>query len=159
MPAVPRPETGALLDRLHRYLRDHNLPVTRQRDVVAATLIESREHLSVDALQRRLKARGETVGTATVYRTLDLMVASGVARAHDFGEGFRRFEAVSGESRHEHLICTRCGAVLEFSNEQLERMLPIIADEHAFQLRVHRVELYGTCAECQRREFALPARR
>jgi Fur family ferric uptake transcriptional regulator len=78
-------------------------------------------------------------------------------RAHDFGEGFKRYEPMAAQADHEHLICERCGRVVEFQNERLERMLPIIADEHAFQHARHRVEIYGVCRECRRRDLPMAA--
>lgn len=150
---LARGEGAALLDRFRRYLRDHRLPVTRQRDLVAEIVFGSDEHLSVDEIQRRLAERGERVGTATVYRTLEVLVESGLVRAHDFGEGFKRYEPMPTQSHHEHLICVRCGRVVEFANERLERMLPIFADEHGFQHQHHRVEIYGVCRECRQRDL------
>jgi Fur family ferric uptake transcriptional regulator len=82
-----------------------------------------------------------------------VLVKSGLVRAHDFGQGFRRYEAMSAQADHEHLICVRCGRVDEFANERLERMLGIIADEQQFQHQRHRVEIYGVCRECQRKDF------
>ena len=150
---LARGEGAALLDRFRRYLRDHRLPVTRQRDLVAEIVFGSDEHLSVDEIQRRLSERGERVGTATVYRTLEVLVESGLVRAHDFGEGFKRYEPMPAQAHHEHLICVRCGRVVEFANERLERMLPIFADEHGFQHQHHRVEIYGVCRECRQRDL------
>ena len=88
-----------------------------------------------------------------MYRALDVLVASGLVRRHDFGEGFRRYEPVTGQADHEHLLCLRCGRVAEFANDRLERMLPIIADEQAFRHQYHRVEIYGVCQECRGREL------
>lgn len=153
MPRLSSAEGSALLERFRRYLRDHHQPVTRQRDCVAQALFLSDDHLSVEEIQRMLRDRGERVGTATIYRTLELLAQSGLVRAHEFGEGFRRYEAMPADTRHEHLICTRCGRVTEFTNESLERILPIVADEHAFQHQRHRVEIYGICRECRRREL------
>jgi Fur family ferric uptake transcriptional regulator len=153
MARLSRAEAAALLERFRRHLRDQHLPVTRQRDLVAQTVLTSDEHLSVDAIQRQLKEQGERVGTATVYRTLDVLVRSGLVRAHDFGEGFKRYEPMPQQTHHEHLICLRCGKVVEFQNERLERMIPIIADEYAFQHQRHRVEVYGLCQECRRRDL------
>ncbi len=153
MARLARGEGAALLDRFRRYLRDHHQPVTRQRDLVAQVVFLSEEHLSVDEILRLLKEQGEAVGTATVYRTLEVLVESGLVRAHDFGEGFRRYEAMPAQTHHEHLICDRCGRVVEFQNERLERMLPVIADEHAFQHSRHRVEIYEVCRECRRRDL------
>ena len=153
MARLSRDEGAALLERFRRYLRDHRQPVTRQRELIAETVILSEDHLSAEAIQRRLRDKGVRVGTATIYRALDVLVDSGLVKAHDFGEGFKRFEPMTGQARHEHLICLKCGKVLEFSNEQLERMLPIIADEHLFQHQRHRVEVFGVCKDCQGREL------
>jgi Fur family ferric uptake transcriptional regulator len=155
MPRLDKGEGAALLERFRRYLRDHRQPVTRQRDTVARIVFLSDDHLSVQGIARSLKAQGEQVGTATLYRTLDLLVESGLVRAHDFGEGFRRYEPMPSQAHHEHLICERCGRVIEFQNERLERMLPVIADEHAFQHQRHRVEIYGVCRECRQRELVI----
>ena len=120
---------------------------------MAQVVFLSQDHLSVEGIQRELKDRGERVGVATVYRTLDLLVESGLVRAHEFGEGFKRYEPVAAQSDHEHLICERCGRVVEFSHERLERMLPVLADEHGFQHRRHRVEIYGVCRACRQQEL------
>lgn len=157
MTPLARTEGAALLDLFRRYLRDHRQPVTRQRDLIAQIVFLSDDHPSVDAIIRRLRDAGEAVGTATVYRTLEVLVESGLVRAHDFGEGFKRYEPMAAQTHHEHLICERCGRVVEFQNVQLERMLPIIADEHAYQHQRHRVEIYGVCGECRRGELLVGA--
>jgi Fur family ferric uptake transcriptional regulator len=157
MAQLDKGEGAALLERFRRYLRDHRQPVTRQRDLVARAVFLSDDHLSVQGIARALRSQGEQVGTATLYRTLDLLVESGLVRAHDFGEGFKRFEPMLSQTHHEHLICERCGRVIEFQNERLERMLPIIADEHGFQHQRHRLELYGVCRECRQRELPIMA--
>jgi Fur family ferric uptake transcriptional regulator len=153
MPRLARGEGAALVERFRRYLRDHRQPVTRQRDIVAQVVLLAEDHPSVEGIRRALRARGENIGVATVYRTLDVLVQSGLVRAHDFGEGFKRYEPMPAQTDHEHLICERCGKVVEFQNERLERMLPIIADEHAFQHQRHRVEVYGVCRDCRQREL------
>lgn len=144
----------SLRDRFASYLRERRLPVTRQRIEIAEALVRLPDHPSVERIQRELGERGIRVGTATVYRTLDLLVESGLVREHEFGEGYRRFEAAPAREPHEHLICQRCGRVVEFSNDRLERMLEMIADERQFLHRQHRVEIYGLCTECRRRDLA-----
>jgi Fur family ferric uptake transcriptional regulator len=153
MARLDRGEAAALLERFRRHLREHHQPVTRQRDLVAQIVFVSEDHLSVEGIRRELRQHGERVGTATVYRTLDLLVESGLVRAQDFGEGFKRYEPMPAHADHEHLICERCGRVVEFSNERLERMLPVLADEHGFQHQRHRLEIYGVCRECRQREL------
>lgn len=140
-----------LLDAFRRYLRERNLPVTAQRELVADVIFTAGGHLSVDDILARLRERGAHVGTATVYRTLDLLAESGMIVQRDFGEGFRRYERMrgTGVQHHEHLICVRCGKVIEFSNERLERMKALIAEEYGFRHHHHRLEIFGTCPECQ----------
>jgi Fur family ferric uptake transcriptional regulator len=153
MARLDKAEGAALLERFRRHLREHHQPVTRQRDLVAQVVFLSEDHLSVEGIRRELQRLGERVGMATVYRTLELLVDSGLVRAHEFGEGFKRYEPMAAHADHEHLICERCGRVVEFAHERLERMLPVLADEHGFHHRRHRVEIYGICRTCRQQEL------
>ena len=98
------------VERFREYLREHNLPVTAQRVALAQVVLGSERHLSVEEIETEIAARGAAAGTATVYRTLDLLVRSGLAVERDFGEGFRRFEAARGIPHHEHLLVHRLRA-------------------------------------------------
>ena len=142
-----------LLETFRRYLHDHSLPVTHQRLAVAEAIFFSGEHLSAEEIAGRVAKRGGPVGTATVYRTLELLVESGLVKEHDFGEGFKRYEPGSsgagGGQPHEHCICSSCGAVAEFSNDRLERMIALLAEEVEFRPHHHRLEIYGLCRRCQ----------
>lgn len=138
-----------LLATFRRYLRDHSLPTTPQRVAVAEAIFFSPDHLSADQVARRVAKRGGPVGTATVYRTLDLLVSSGLVAERDFGEGFKRYEPTPPGQTHEHCVCTGCGRVLEFSNDRLERMIELLAEEVAFRPHHHRLEVYGLCRDCQ----------
>lgn len=148
-------ERADLADRFRQYLEDHRLPRTRQRDRIAEIVFGSEAHPSAGDIQRTLTEGDDRVGTATVYRTLELLTASGLVRGHDFGDGFKRYEATPMRQGHEHLICVRCGKVVEFTNERLERMLPIISDEHAFVHHRHHVEIYGLCGGCRKHDMEL----
>ena len=154
MASLAKAEARAHLEQFRRWLRDHNQPFTRQRELVAEEIFAADGHLSVEELRARLAGRGERVGLATIYRAMDTLVASGLVRGQDFGEGFRRFEPVGSRSGHEHLVCERCGRVIEFTSERLERMLHLLADEQGFQPDRHRVEVHGVCRECRRRGLA-----
>ena len=142
---------GQLLETFRRYLRDHSLPVTHQRLAVAEAIFFSGDHLSAEDIAGQVAKGGAgPVGTATVYRTLELLVESGLVTEHDFGEGFKRYEpgSVAGQP-HEHCICSSCGAVTEFSNDRLERMIALLAEEVAFRPHHHRLEVFGLCRDCQ----------
>jgi Fur family ferric uptake transcriptional regulator len=153
MASPSRDDAAALLDRFRGHLRDRRLPVTRQRLAVAAQLFAAADHPSALDLSRRLRARGERVATATLYRTLELLVQGELVRAYDFGEGFKRYEAATTAVGHDHLICERCGRLVEFANDRLERMLRMTADAEHFLYRRHRVQVQGLCAECRGRDL------
>jgi Fur family transcriptional regulator, ferric uptake regulator len=138
------------LEQFRTYLRQHNLPVTQQRLAIAGVVFASDRHLSVEEVASDVAAQGENAGTATIYRTLDLLVKSGLVVERDFGEGFRRFEPSRGVPHHEHLLCTVCGRVDEFRDERLERMTTLIAESHGYSRQRHRLVIYGVCTECQK---------
>jgi Fur family transcriptional regulator, ferric uptake regulator len=140
---------GSVTDGFARYLRAHNLPVTHQRLAIADIVLGSDAHLSADEVRQALESRGAMAGTATVYRTLELLVKSGLVVERDFEEGFRRYEASRGIPQHEHLLCTQCGRVEEFRDERLERMTTLIAEAHDFARQRHRLVIYGLCASCR----------
>ncbi len=142
-----------------RYLREQGLPVTHQREAVAETVFVSEEHLSVDDIERRLRDRGDRIGKATIYRTLDLLVRSRLAEEHDFGEGFKRYEhRLSRRPVHEHLICLECGKVIEFQCIEIQGVESRMEAKHGFVPARHRLEIYGLCRECNEKGAALPYR-
>jgi Fur family transcriptional regulator, ferric uptake regulator len=131
----------AVTDAFAAYLREHGLPVTSQRLEIARVMLGSERHLSADDVATELDTRGSGIGLATVYRTIDLLVKSGLVVERDFGEGFRRYE---------HLLCTVCGKVREFRDERLERMTTLVAEAHGYARQRHRLVIYGVCGDCQR---------
>ena len=139
----------ALTDAFATYLREHNLPVTAQRLAVADVVLASDRHLTAEEIAREVGRRGNPVGTATVYRTLEVLVRSGLVLERDFGEGFRRYEAAREAPHHEHLLCTVCGRVTGFSDERLERMTLLLADAQGFTRQRHRLVIYGMCRDCR----------
>ncbi len=140
-----------------RYLREQGLPVTRQREAVAEVVFGSDGHLSVDEIERLLRASGERTGKATIYRTLDLLVKSKLVAEHDFGEGFKRYEhRLSEEPIHEHLICLGCGKVTEFQSFEVHRIEALVTAQHGFRSTRHKLEIYGLCRECMDAGVELP---
>lgn len=133
-----------------RYLKQQGLPVTQQREAVADVVFNSREHLSVEDIEARLKSRGERIGKATIYRTMEILVRSGLVEDHDFGDGFKRYENLFGQAPgHEHLVCTHCRGVTEFRSPEITRIQDEVARRHGFQPTRHRLEIYGLCADCR----------
>lgn len=138
------------MDRLRTWMNERRLPLTPQRLAVAELLLGSKRHLSAEELVHALERRGLKVGTATVYRTIDVLLESGFIEERDRGEGFRRFEPKRQLPHHEQLLCTKCGRVEEFRDAALERMTGRVADAHGFERERHRLVIYGTCGACRR---------
>jgi Fur family ferric uptake transcriptional regulator len=137
--------------RLGAYIAERGLKQSRQRDAIAAAFFATPGHVSAEELVERVRSVERHVSVATVYRTLKLLGESGLATPRDFGEGQTRWESAVGRSHHDHLVCTGCGEIVEFENEEIERLQARVAQQHGFVVENHRLELYGTCGECARR--------
>ena len=135
-----------------RFVAERGLKSTRQRSLIIETFFGLDGHLSVEELWAKVRATDARVSVATVYRTMKLLAESGLASARNFGDGQTRYEAAVGRHHHDHLICTRCATILEFENDQIERMQDLVARKHGFKVTSHKMELYGLCRACQRLE-------
>jgi Fur family ferric uptake transcriptional regulator len=137
-------DTGELKDRWRTYVHDHRLNTTAQREAIVEQFLRTRDHVSVDELLAKVRKRHSRVGYATVYRTLKLLVDSGLAVERQFGDGQARYEVVG--DHHDHLICLKCGLILEFEDDEIERLQERIAARlGGFVVLRHRHELYGLC--------------
>ena len=137
--------TGALKNKWRSYLQEQGLNTTQQREAIVDLFLRSKDHVSIDELLARARKRHKRLGYATVYRTLKLLVESGLAQRRQFGDGQTRYE-VAGD-HHDHLICTKCGLILEFEDEEIERLQERIAKRLGFSVTRHRHELYGLCGK------------
>ena len=137
-------DTGELKERWRTYIQDRRLNTTAQREAIVEQFLRTRDHVSIDELLTKVRKRHPRVGYATVYRTLKLLVDSGLAVERQFGDGQARYEVVG--DHHDHLICVKCGLILEFEDEEIERLQDRIASRlGAFTVLRHRHELYGLC--------------
>jgi Fur family transcriptional regulator, ferric uptake regulator len=116
--------------------------MTEQRRVIARVLESATDHPDVEELYRRAAAVDPHISLATVYRTVKLFEDAGVIARHDFGAGRSRYEPIPDE-HHDHLIDVRTGKVIEFRNEEIERLQQAIAEKLGFRLVDHRLELFG----------------
>ena len=142
-----------------RYLREQGLPVTQQRMAVAKSVFSSPRHQSVEDLDRVLHENDMRLGKATIYRTLDLLVRSGLVEEHDFGEGFKRYEhRLSRDPVHHHLVCIQSGEVIEFRSEQLQRIVEETAARHGFRPTHHKLVIFGLSRSSQESGAEIPYR-
>jgi Fur family transcriptional regulator, ferric uptake regulator len=137
-------DTGELKERWRSYIQDRRLNTTAQREAIVEQFLRTRDHVSIDELLTKVRKRHPRVGYATVYRTLKLLVDSGLAVERQFGDGQARYEVVG--DHHDHLICVKCGLILEFEDDEIERLQERIAQRMGgFTVLRHRHELYGMC--------------
>lgn len=131
-----------------KFALSKGLKSTRQRDMILDCFLSCDQHLSTEELYLKLKESMPGIGFATVYRTLKLFAESGIAREIQFGDGQTRYEHLHAGEHHDHLVCTRCGAIMEFENETIEKLQAEVARNHGFTIINHKLELYGICAKC-----------
>jgi Fur family ferric uptake transcriptional regulator len=137
-------DTGELKERWRSYIQDKRLNITAQREAIVEQFLRTRDHVSIDELLTKVRKRQPRVGYATVYRTHKLLVDSGLAVERQFGDGQARYEVVG--DHHDHLICVKCGLILEFEDDEIERLQDRIASRlGGFKVLRHRHELYGLC--------------
>jgi len=130
-------------------LRARALKSTSQRDDIARVFFANNRHISVEELYREVRQVSPRVGYATVYRTVRLLRECGLAAERHFHDGEARFENVEDEHHHDHLICERCGRIVEFANDAIERLQEQVAQKLGFAITRHKMELYGICADCR----------
>jgi Fur family transcriptional regulator, ferric uptake regulator len=137
-------------NRIEQLCADKRLRMTGQRRVIARVLSEAKDHPDVEEVHRRAHAVDPRISLSTVYRTLRLFETEGILERHDFGAGRGRYEAAA-RTHHDHLIDLETGRVIEFSNDQIERLQQRVAQELGFQLVGHKLELYGVPTKRPRR--------
>ena len=142
------------IDQLSQYLSDQGLKSTRQRDAVLAVFVAARRHLSAEELYYLVKKTARGIGYTMVYRTVKLLAGAGLAHERRFEDGITRYEYNAADSHHDHLICNRCGRIIEFENAQIEELQALVARKNRFLVQNHKLELYGLCSECQGRKDA-----
>jgi Fur family ferric uptake transcriptional regulator len=147
--SIKHADPGVLKRQWTEFVRRQNLKVTNQREAIVDIFLRTHGHVSLDELLKRVRKRHPRVGYATVYRTLKLLAESGLAAARQFGDGQTRYEVAGDTEHHDHMICAECGFIVEFHDENLERLQDAIAERFGFEVVRHRHELYGLCAKAR----------
>ena len=115
--------------------------LTDQRKIIAKVMSDSSDHPDVDELYKRVSKIDSKISIATVYRTVKLFEESGILMKHDFKDGKARYEI---NDDHNHLIDIKSGNIIEFTDEEIEKIQKRIAEKHGYKLVDHKLELYGS---------------
>jgi len=132
---------------LASYLEDHNLKSTKQREAILDVFLKASGHVTSDDLYQQVRELHPNIGYTTVYRTMKLLCDAGLAAERHFDDGITRYEIA--HEHHDHLVCTRCGKIIEFECQMIEDTQNEIAARYGFRVLRHRHELYGHCKDCR----------
>jgi Fur family ferric uptake transcriptional regulator len=137
--------------RFQSFLEQSALKLTSEREALVREIFSTHYHFEADELLFKMKEKSLKISRATVYRTLELLVKSGLVRRVHLGEDHYHYEHVSGNSHHDHLICTACGTVIEFHDEALEQRQREICQRKKFTPTFHNLQILGICDACRRK--------
>ena len=127
---------------------EKGVKLTDQRKIIAKVMYESKvtygvsDHPDVDELYKRVKKIDSKISIATVYRTVKLFEEAGIVTKHDFKGGKARYEEIN-ESHHDHLIDIKTGEIIEFVDNEIEKLQKKVAEKYGYELVDHKLELYG----------------
>lgn len=143
-------EYNKLLNDFKILLKANGLKFTIQREVILEMLYNSDEHLTPEALHHLIQEKHPELGTgiATVYRTLSLLEDSDMVTSLSFGAQGKKYE-LGAKDHHDHIICTSCGNITEFVDEEIERRQREITEALGFVMQEHSMQIYGICKNCQ----------
>jgi Fur family ferric uptake transcriptional regulator len=137
---------------LRAHLHARRLKMTKTRQLIFSEVVSTRDiHPNAHEIYGRLVKKGHRISLATVYRTLGLLVKSGLVSQVDLGEDHSHYEPEGPKTGHGHLICLSCGAVREFADDKFQRTIGKIGKANAFELDKFSIQVFGHCRKCKRK--------
>lgn len=143
-------DSTEVIDELKKIVKQKGLKYTEQREVVLNVLLHANDHLTAEEVYNQIKNDNpeSNIGIATVYRALSFLEEVHLITSINFGVDGKKYESNKKE-HHDHLICTSCGKIVEFLDEEIEKRQERIAKKNKFKITSHSMQLYGTCPACQ----------
>ena len=139
-----------IIDELKKIVKQKGLKYTEQREIVLSVLLNAEDHLTAEEVYNEIKKEhtDSNIGIATVYRALSFLEEVDLITSIAFGTDGKKYES-NAKSHHDHLICTNCGKIIEFMDDEIEKRQDKIAKKNKFKITSHSMQLYGTCETCQ----------
>ncbi len=132
------------------YVQSKGLKFTPERQAILNHVFQNHGHFEAEELLIDMRANNKRVSKATIYRTLALLVNSGLLREVIFGEKHAHYEHVHGHEHHEHLVCVKCGKIIEFTDERIEKFQEEVCLANKFKAESHRFQIMGYCENCEK---------
>ena len=142
-----------LLQEFKELLKRNGLKYTSQREIILKTIYDNSEHLTPEVLNKIIQEEYPDIkiGIATVYRTLSLLESEEMVTSLSFGAQGKKYE-LGKKQHHDHMICTQCETIIEFVDDEIERLQDEIASNHNFKITTHSMQIYGICGACQAKQ-------
>ena len=131
------------------YLQQRKFKLTPHRDLILDTFLKHEGHRSIEDIYRVVREEDPRIGYTTVYRTMKILTDCGLAREIDLADGITRYEHLYNHQHHDHMICTRCGKLIEFYNEEIEAVQDEASEQLGFKAFDHKLQIFGLCGECR----------
>ena len=145
-------DNSLVIEKLKKIIKQKGLKYTKQREIILETILESKEHLSAEELYNLIQTNypEENIGIATVYRAVSFLEDSNLISSISLDKDTKKFET-NFKEHHDHLICVKCGKIVEFANPKIEQEQEKVAKKEGFDLLEHDMYLYGICKDCQQK--------
>jgi len=137
---------------LEQYVKDMGMLHSKQREQILDMFLKMERHPTISDLYERIRKKNPKIGLATVYRAMKVICQAGLARETDFGDGLKHYEHEYGHEHHDHLVCVKCGRIIEVVSPEIEKIQSQLAKRHTFIPLRHRMQIFGTCKSCQRKK-------
>ncbi|MBI4597614.1 MAG: transcriptional repressor [Candidatus Omnitrophica bacterium] len=137
------------LEKVEQLLKGHGIRLTAERRLITRRAVKFL-HFTAEGLVNDVRRIDASVARGTVYRTLALLHQAGAVEKHDFRYGPPNYEVTFGKAHHDHLMCVRCGEIIEFQEPRIEDLQDAVVKRFKYQLLSHTHKLYGLCQRCQR---------
>ena len=151
----PRPSKSPLgtrtlapVDQFRKFLQDGQYRITPERFEVLEAVLQWDDHFDADHLFIWLKNQGSKVSRATVYKTLNLLHECGLVSRYRVSQGHAQYEKTTDRPHHDHMVCTKCGKIIEFENSRVVRLQDDACAVYGFKPMYHSFQIFGLCLEC-----------
>jgi len=143
-------KSNEVIDSLKAIIKQKGMKYTEQRAIILQILVDVDDHLSAEELHEIIKKEhpNQNIGIATIYRTLNFLEEVELISSISFGKDGKKYEG-NNKVHHDHLICTLCGTIEEFVDDNIEQRQEKIAKDHGFMITDHTLQIYGICSKCQ----------
>jgi len=140
------------LEVFREFLEQKGMRSTPEREAILTEVFAHHDHFDVEELIMRLRHQGLRISRASVYRTMPLLVESGLVQEVFFEDGHMHYEHIYGHEHHCHLRCLGCRKIIEFRNGAVEEVEKRIGQDQQFEITGHKLEIYGYCQACQEKK-------